>query len=377
METDSATAVTPRESRARDRVAWLAALSLALAALVPLTSRSGTGDLSGYTDHLRHAAMVELALRHGLDVYRAPYGELLHRTPLVRAPREWEGVGYLYPPGALALFAPLALLGKVIRDDDHFARVCLFYVLLWTHVAIFYVCRSLTSLPGKLRIAAGLLAWALLLHAGLCGQYEAAWVLCAGFAIGAFASQRHAQAIGWICAAALLHQRAMVLAPVGIAALWASLRGPGARWKPPREWPWPALAAGAVAIGVAFACTAAAARWAGAARNVSPLLEEPAEPVSWAAVALTAAAGALCARWRQWLLLGAVGVVGSFALVDSRHWWHATIALPALLLMFAAPPARSTTLQAGMLLWFVGMQRVFGERPLELFKQLGAFLRST
>ena len=75
----------------------LVATSLALCSAVPLTTRNSTGDLAGYTDHLRHAALTRLALVHGAEVYRQTYGALLAQTPLPYAPREWLEMGDIYP----------------------------------------------------------------------------------------------------------------------------------------------------------------------------------------------------------------------------------------------------------------------------------------
>ena len=132
----------------RDRtLAALALTSLVLSLWVPLTTNSPEGDLGGYTDHRRHVAVVQLALRHGVDVYLRPFGALLTETPVVHAQRDWVDIGYVYPPGALLVFAPLVPLARAGLPDSVFVRLCLAWVLLLTHLAIYACWSALAKSP--------------------------------------------------------------------------------------------------------------------------------------------------------------------------------------------------------------------------------------
>ena len=323
--------------------------------------------------------MVQLALRHGVDVYLRPFGALLTETPVVHAQRDWVDIGYVYPPGALLVFAPLVPLARAGLPDSVFVRLCLAWVLLLTHLAI-YACWSALakSPPHPVRWLAGLACWMLLLHSGLCGQFDVVWVGAAALAIRAFIELRHAHSLCWIGTAALLHQRAFVLAPLAVVLLCRLL------WDPPAmqvrrvgEWPWPALAFSGSTIGVALAATGVAMRWVDLNRNSPALIQDLGDPSAITAIVFTGALVACCVWQRSWALAASVLIVGGVALTDSRHWWHAAIVLPPLLLAgVLGHPARPTLLRVAMLAWAIVLTSVFGEKPLALFTALYTFLRS-
>ncbi|RKH61982.1 hypothetical protein, partial [Corallococcus llansteffanensis] len=234
-----------RHATARWRVLTL--LSLALLSAIPLSGVTSLGTLQpGYTDHVRHPYVVWVGLHRGIEaLYTTSLGELREGISYRQPLDHWLDVPYVYPPGTLVLFLPLTLVGQwVPLSHQAFGQVCLLYLLLFAHVALYAVLRLLDGLPAGGRWAVGSLCWLVLMRLALNGQYDGAWLVCGVLALGALAKERPVTALRWVALAALLHYRAFILAAVGVVALAQVVRG-----RPVREWPWATLL-GVAAVGI-------------------------------------------------------------------------------------------------------------------------------
>jgi hypothetical protein len=342
--------------------------SFALTALVPFWVHSPLADLSAvYTDHVRQPYAAWVFLHRGLALYTTPLGELLAGITYPQAIDEWLGVPYVYPPGALALFLPLALVGRWVPLSQHaFGQVGILSMLALSHVALYVMWGTLSrQVPGG-RALVGALAWLVLVRLGLQGQYDGAWLACGALALRALQQAGPERSLQWIALAALLHYRTIVLAPLGLIALLQAVQG-----RPWRRWPWGTLllvaGVGAVCL-YTFALMAPGARAGGAA--TASLLDGSRWTRAGAVLLLTLAATLLCLRSADALVVGLVLCGGALAFIDTHHWWHAAMLLLVPLAVGAqGTPRHPLRARAALVLWATLLQVfAWGGNPLWLFK---------
>ncbi|NNB85880.1 hypothetical protein [Corallococcus exiguus] len=352
----------------------LALLSLLVLCAVPLSGVTSRGTLKeGYTDHVRHPYVVWVGLHSGLQaLYTAPLGELREGVPYRQAIDQWLEVPYVYPPGALVLFLPLALVGEwVPMSPQAFGQVCLLYLLAFAHVALYAALRLLDGLPSGGRWAVGGLCWLVLMRLALYGQYDGAWLVCGVLALAALAKDRPVVALRWLALAALLHYRALILVAVGVVALWRVVHG-----RPVRQWPWGTLlgvaAAGALCVRTFLWMAPLAAQTDAATPSILG------EPGTLALVmGLSAAVLALSWRGSDGLVTASVGLGVLLAVIDTRHWWHASaLLLVPLCVGVLRAPRWPTAVRLGLVVWAGVLEMaVWYGNPLWLFRDLNRFLR--
>jgi len=352
----------------------LTVVSFLVTACLPLSGVTPLGDLSGrYTDHVRHPYVVWVTLHRGLGaVYTTPLGELIEGIDYPQATTEWLDVPFVYPPGALGLFLPMAVIGKwVPLSPKSFGQLCILYLLALSHLAFYTVLRTLDGLPAGGRWALGVLAWLVLMRLGLQGQYDAAWLTCGVLMLRRLVQGRPASALRWVGLAALLHYRAIILLAVGVVALVGAVRG-----RPVRRWPWATLfwvaAVGGVCA-ITFAAMAPLAARTEAA--TTSILGSPGSVLG--VLAASAVAAAIAWRGADGLVTASVGVGCVLAFVDTRHWWHAAmLLLVPLAVGVLRTPRWPTTVRLTLIAWMVILQvLVWHGNPLWLFRDLNRFAR--
>ena len=356
---------------ARSTLTAICCASLALSLFVPALTRSPFGDLGSYTDHLRHTFSSWIFLQRGFELYRTPYGQIGPRVPYKHPTRDWLDVPYIYPPGTLILFLPPATLSQLVSmPETTFNRLVAAYVLLIAHLAIWATLLALLVLPPGLRAGVGVLCWLILIRAGLNGMYDPAWIGCGAMMLRSLARRRWAHGLGWFACAALLHYRAVVLVPFAAVALRELVRG-----RLIHQWPWGALFPIGLGCLVSLICFASSSRWGDTFRDVDSLVSTPSDPLFAVAIGATLVGVAMAVYAKDVSLGAAVLITGVLALIDSRHWWHATVVIVPLLALGALKTSpRLFALRAGFIAWALVMQRVWNAMPLALFKQLRIFM---
>ena len=360
-----------RSIPARKSLTAICFASFALSLFVPALTRSPFGELGSYTDHLRHTFSSWIFLHGGFELYRTPYGRLGAAVPYNHPTRDWAEVPYIYPPGTLILFLPPAVLGQLVpMPEMTFNRLVAAYVLIIAHLAIWATLLALLALPPGLRVGVGVVGWLILLRAGLNGMYDPAWIGCAAMMLRALAQRRWADGLAWFACAALLHYRALVLVPFAAIALRELVRD-----RPIPRWPWRVLLPVGLGCLVTLACFASSSRWGDAFRDVPSLLSTPSDPLLAVAIGATLAGVAMAVYAKDVGLGAAVLITGVLAVIDSRHWWHGTVAIVPLLALGALTPSpRLFALRGGFIVWALVMQRVWNAMPFALFHQLRSFM---
>jgi hypothetical protein len=255
-------------------------------------------------------------------------------------------------------------------SDATFNRFVAAYVLLIAHLAIWATLLTLLVLPPGLRAGVGVLCWMILIRAGLNGMYDPAWIGCSAMMLRALARRRWAYGLGWFACAVLLHYRAVVLVPFAAIALRELVRG-----RLVSQWPWRALLPIGLGCLVSLACFASISPWGNMFRDVPSLVSTPSDPLFAVAISATLLGVAMAIYAKDVSLGAAVLIIGVLALIDSRHWWHATVVIVPLLALGALKTSpRLFALRAGFIAWALVMQRVWNGMPLGLFKQLRIFM---
>ncbi len=355
----------------------LAVATLGLLCL-PWLSAWPAADLSNvYSDHLRHAFVVQVALDRGLAIYRLPLKEAGRGFESRHPGFYWADVPYAYPPGALLLFLPLSAFSEAfVEEPKTHARLLVTFTTLLGVLAWLATLRVLfpggggerSELAGRALVAA--FAFGLLVHCGLEGFYDPAWVALGALAMLRLEQKDYPGALAWCAGAFALHLRAVALAPVAVAALLGLYRARGGR-----ALAHPAVivlgGAGLVDVAVFVAARPFAAVFRDGSR---PLTEAPG--VLAICLAGSLVAGAIC-FWRgRPLAAAAVGVALLLAAVDVRGFWHATVVLVPLLLvagsLASSQPAggwrhRAALATALLVIWAVQLQRfAWGGRAWDL-----------
>jgi hypothetical protein len=372
-----------RDAPASDRwILPLAGLSFCLSALVPLFNHTRFGDLSdNFTDHLHHAHATWLFLHRGLDLYRLPMRDLWASVPYPHPTDQWGHMPMVYPPGVFAVFLPTALLGAAMKmSTPTFGAVGVLYTLLLAHLALAAVWRTLLELPATARPFAPFvawLAWLVLVRLGVQGFFDPLWIGCGALCILALRRDRPDRALLWFAAAAFVHFRAAMLAPVALLALWRAVHG-----KAPRDWPWGPLAASALSC--LLACGTFLLLYpATAAHRLAhpPVTAWLGTGLFWSVVAVSTAAVAGALLLRDGLLAATCALGSLFALLDFigylQFWHHASLLLAAPLLVgLAGPPERAGLLLQLSVGWMLSLQAlVWGGAPTELLTLVAERLR--
>jgi hypothetical protein len=335
----------------------VAAVAVAILA-VPWLSPWPNADLSNiFSDHLRHAFVAKVALAKGADVYRLPLAEAGQGVEARHPGFYWAAVPYAYPPGALLLFLPVSLFSEAFIDAQQtHARLLVSFTALLAILAMLAVWRALQAGQPFERWLFVVFAFGQLIHVGLEGFYDPAWVALGALAVVKLRKGAPGAAL-WLCvAAAAVHLRAVVLLPVAAVALHRL------------KWRHPALAAGAVVALVDVAIFFAVRPYAELFRDGSPALTSTLA-VLFICVAISAVAAGLCLWSGKPLAAATIGMVLLLAAVDVRGFWHATVVLiPLLLAAGPAPSVRKSALVAALLvLWAVQLQRfAWGGRAWDL-----------
>ena len=359
----------------RRALAAILAASLGLTALVPLTNAGPYGDLSqGYTDHLHHAHATWVFLERGLDAYRLPLGESSRGVYYPKESGAWPQMPVNYPPGMFAVFLPLALAGRFVpMSQEAFGRLGILWLVLLAHAALAAVFLLLSDLPAGGRAVAGMIAWIYLVRLALQGFYDVAFIGAGAMALRDLHRRRPRGALLWLAAAGLLHYRAVVLVPAGLAAVAMAVRG-----RPAREWPWRELAlvaaAGAVTVATFLLMWPVAARYL--ATLPPTLAATGAGPRFWAVAVASVAAAAACLWLSDALVAGLILAAMGIALTDIYDWWHGAVLLFAPLAVGALRPGRASSARAVLVGWILLMQPLgFDQTPSDLFRDFATHYR--
>lgn len=283
----------------------LLGLGLIVAGAAWLRWTSPAGDPFGHwTDQLRHQGEALAFLERGPGVWAQSYDEATAGVTLPCPAHAglWGGVGIPYPPAALALHLPLALLersGVLAPATSHGLQT---FLSLCAGLAAAGLSLVLARRSRGLEWYAALWFAPLVVGAGACGFYDALVVLLALSAL--FAAERESPwAWLWSGLSAGLHARGFL----------APFLAPG-----PRRWPW---LAGFAALALPTMVVA-----------LVVLREAPAFPLDhrfhfarrgWLLVALTLPVVAV-ALWRgAGVLVPPLLVATALMLVDPQTaWWH-------------------------------------------------------
>ena len=369
-------AAAPPDARPpRRALLALVTASFGLTALVPLTNQSPYGDLSGgYTDHLHHAHATWVFLHRGLDAYRLPLAESSRGVAYPQETGAWPQMPVNYPPGMFAVFLPLSVAGRLVpMSQETFGRLGVLWLLLLGHLALGATFALLAELPAGGRAVVGVLAWVYLVRLALQGFFDVTFLGAGAMALRALHRRRPGPALLWLAAAALLHYRAVALAPAGIAALWMALVRPeGAR-------PWRAVAA--VGAACAVVVWTFLLQWPVTRAYLATLHPSlgaiAAGPRFWAVVVASAAAAAATFRLAGGLAAGLVLAALGLALTDIYDWWHGAVLLFAPMSVGVLGARAASAARAVLVGWLLLMQPLgFDQTPSHLFLDFAGHYRA-
>lgn len=350
-------------------------------AWVPIFNQSRWGDLSNwYTDHLHHSFATWVAFFRGLDIYTRPFSEIHHGTGWPYFLDTWgEMPGFVYPPGVMVLFLPLTLVGRVAGPAGlsihGFAVLAVLYMLALAAWALHQAIQAMKLLPRGSRVATLGLTLLILAQLGLQGFFDSAF-LGAGFAaIRAWRRSKPDTALLWLAAAASLHFRAAVFAPLAVPVLLLC-------WKERSRIrlfvPKLAVAAGAVLLALgAFVLMYPATE---ALRASSPRIVSSPNIMGVVTVVSLALAGVLSWR-RHWLALAAQGIVVALVFLELQaSWWHGAIvlAVPYFIGVLREESFRGelALTRGAALLWALAIHPVvWRDHPGQLLVEFVRFLR--
>jgi len=347
-------------------------------AWVPVFNESRFADLSNwYTDHLHHPFATWVAFFRGLEIYTRPFAEIRDGTGWPYPVEAWGDMpGFAYPPGVMVLFLPLTLVGRFAGLSFHgFAVVALLYILAITAWAFHQAVQALTVLPRGSRVATLGLTWLILAQMGLQGFFDSAFVGAGLAALVAWRRRKPDVALLWLSAAAFLHFRAAVFAPLGVLVLHRCWQE---RARIRHFLPKLAVAAGAIVLALASFVLMYPATQALRERAVR-ILSLP-NALGVVAIVSLLLAGVLLWR-RQWLALAAQGLVVALALVELQNfWWHGAIVLAVPYFIGALReesfPGEVSLVRGASLLWALAIHPVvWRDHPGQLFLEFVKFLR--
>ena len=362
------------DARKMPLLAWTVA-SFGLCALVPLLGASPYGDLSSnFTDHLHHSYGVWLFWKHGFAVLTTTFGNLSgagypHPVP------NWSQTPWMYPPGALVFFAPLAWLAKTSSLTFHqFAVVAVLYTLLFGHVGIYLYARACAFVPGPLRLVLIVFGWLMFVRLAVEGFFDPFWLGCGAAMSAAVRRGRAERALLWFAVAASLHFRAVVFAPVAALALVQGLL-PGGAPRPFRAWPWKGIAAAGVSSLATVIFFVRMYPATAAYRASAPSLSTFYGTTLFRVVLLVCIGAGLFLLWARAWVGAATVALGSFVAVSDFQgylyfWHHAAIVLAAPLAVgLTARGQRAEWARQVTVLWGLALELlVWGTTPLDLLK---------
>jgi hypothetical protein len=303
---------------------WVAAVVVGLgvgALHLSLASERGGYD-AHYSDHLRHMATARALVAHGYDVYRQPYAQVTEGLlPCPMHAGLFDDRTAPYPPLGLLLHWPLAELeARQVLAPATAHRLQTLWSLLGGLLAFAAALTLLRARTTAEHVGLFALVLPLLVGVGANGFYDA-WVLAAGLAaLQLLRVERPLLAVLLLVVAASLSFRALVFAPVGLAAVVATRR---------RHAFAPAVV-GVLAL-VALAPTLVAALTVAPSLEQIPahnplhvvhLLHGKLRPLLFAALMLGGAAWLV--RARAWLTAATLLACWAVTLADRSYgYWHA------------------------------------------------------
>lgn len=312
---------------------------------------------SFFNDHYRHMRFAWEARDIGTGIYSTPMRDFARVGD--QSAYAWIDSPYLYPPGALAVFTPFAVLqysGFISSTHAANALVWLFATAAALATYLFWRLR-----PNASPWDADHLAWlgatsALCLHAtgwALHGQYDS--LVAVVILVGA-AERRHASRVLFLGLSFFLKFQALLLIPMFASEVALSFST--GEWRSKRGRSAVVVGAGlsAITIGIVLFLLARGA--------LQPEAFNPIKPRRWSsdlttilAAAFTVITAAVAVRKRQFLAAGTM--LWSFSIIASLAQFQAWYLL-FLYGMVPYLPRRGSTM---MILWILGFTFLIGWFP--------------
>ena len=162
---------------------------------------------------------------------------------------------------------------------------------------------------------------------------------------------RPVSALRWFAVAAMLHFRAVTLAPLALLALWRALQS-----RPWRQWPWSTLVVLSLVMVIVTYTFVLVYPQTASRRALHPSWPALVRMNEFAAVvAMTLLGCAWALGLRDVVLAGAMFIVGALAIVDlgvyRGYWHHASIATVALISTLAVDDNNSGQRRQLAVLW--------------------------
>lgn len=216
-----------RTIRTAPRLTKCLVASILFTALVLLWTEAKTGEyLDRFSDHFHHSRATWSFFVLGPAVYTQPFGVTAAQVPYPQAWVTWENHPVAYPPGMFVVFALPALLGRFVPLSTlEFGKIVVAYLSLIMHAALWAIAIVSRRVGSAAWMAVIAFLWIFSIRMSLLGFYDGAWLLTAALAVHAMQERRHARAVLWFLASALLSYRAVCLAPIAAVAYWQMLRG--------------------------------------------------------------------------------------------------------------------------------------------------------
>jgi hypothetical protein len=349
---------------------FLLVASLVLTAFVPLMNVSPLADLSrSYSDHLHHTFATYLFWLHGHRIYTEPTRNLWGGATFPFPSHAWGQMPLVYPPGMLVVFSPLVALAKLVPMSGHaFAVVSILWMLVLTHWALWAVFQALRDLSPGARGVVVATAWMFLVYLALEGFFDAVYIGCGAMLVRRIAQRDDSGALRWFAAAALLHFRAVVLAPLAGFALY-------------RLWnqrPWSSQVWRTMGL-VAVALTLCAGTFI-LMYPVTSAFRSESQPGLWGhpreifiVVVLSGFAALSSAAFADPVVALTVALCAALGLTEvQNYWWHGAILLvPPLAVGCCRTPLRPGLARTLLVVWAYWMEFiVWRGRLTQLFPEL-------
>jgi hypothetical protein len=359
----------------------LAGSALLLCVAVIAVPGTPVGSLGRWgTDHCAHYGASVMFWHHGLAIFDTPMRDLCGaRTPeglafaaymevpdryVCERPGErplvinWQAYPRPYPPGALVVAAPEALLYTHTALSVYAVdRIAIVKDILVGHLLVLVLLEMLLA-GGDWRrwsivlvpvVYLGVVPWA------AAGFYDPIAVACVCWAIGRLERDRPLDALGLLSLAAFLHFRAIWYVPLGIVTV-AKLRVADLRtWR---------AALAALLLGAAVLALVLVGPYLGDFPHTNPILltrlKASAARIDY--LVLIALVLACLLLQRQWLLATLVAWQGMvIGITAQTQFWHPMWLLP-LLAVARWKRARWPTI-AALLLLMIGVARIVYKTP--------------
>lgn len=311
-----------------------------------------------YTDHLRHMGEAAVLVDQGLDVYRVPYGGLITREAGVGAEHQ-----VLFPERT-APYPPIGILTHwpwmQLERSDVLSPVTAHRAVVWMWLAVALlgvvaVTRLFEPLPPIAQAWAAALAIPLLIGMGVNGFFDCAYLLAGVAGLIFWRRGQPAIALACLAAAAAMHFRAAVFAPVAAVILFEQRRC-FVRLLPSFVLVVPTLVAAAALSGTLNTIPAD-----------NPVHYTHFKLALTLLIVLSAATTLWLTREGEPLVAATVATAFVLAILEHSHgWWHAgTLLAPGLVL--AARPARVGWFWPVLWVWTVASAYLAFRHPLSPF----------